>query len=134
MLDFGTLGGTLSYAYALNDQDVIVGMSETAMGLYHAFVWKDSVMTDMDTQEPNRESYAYSINNRGDIVGRVDNADEGIFHAVLWHNGTRTDLNCLIRSQEGMVLSEAVHIDDQGQIEAHGSVNWVPHIFRLTPN
>ena len=39
MTDLGTLGGTYSIAYAINDNGWIVGTSETADGQYHAVLW-----------------------------------------------------------------------------------------------
>ena len=35
----GTLGGKTSYVMAINSRDQIVGTSETAAGLHHAFLW-----------------------------------------------------------------------------------------------
>src|SRR5262249_46199384 len=38
MIKIGTLGGTQSEAFAINDADVIVGRSQTPAGTWHAFV------------------------------------------------------------------------------------------------
>jgi probable HAF family extracellular repeat protein len=38
MIRIGTLGGAQSEAFAINDADVIVGRSQTAAGVFHAFV------------------------------------------------------------------------------------------------
>ena len=41
LVDLGTLGGTGSTAYAINNTDQVVGTSTTAGGDAHAFVWQD---------------------------------------------------------------------------------------------
>jgi probable HAF family extracellular repeat protein len=38
MIKIGTLGGTQSEAFAINNADVIVGRSQTSAGIWHAFV------------------------------------------------------------------------------------------------
>jgi probable HAF family extracellular repeat protein len=39
MTDLGTLGGRMSFAYAINNQGQIVGASYTASGSEHACLW-----------------------------------------------------------------------------------------------
>src|SRR5262245_24796014 len=53
MTDLGTLGGAISYAFAVNDSDQVVGTSQTgaldANGnpIFHAFLWQNGAMTDL---------------------------------------------------------------------------------------
>jgi probable HAF family extracellular repeat protein len=47
--DLGTLGGTLSFAMAINDRGWVDGFSTVPNGDQHAFVWRDGVMTDLGT-------------------------------------------------------------------------------------
>ena len=71
--DLGTLGGLYSLAYALDESGDVVGTSRTAAGDYHAFLFRDGVMYDLNDLIPADSSwlltYAYGINNRGQIVG-----------------------------------------------------------------
>ena len=76
MRQIGTLGGTSSFALAVNDSGTIVGRARTATGEQHAFVYEDSMMRDLGTLGGNL-STARGINNRGQIVGgsRLSNCD-----------------------------------------------------------
>ncbi len=50
MHDLGTLGGSYSFAFNINDRSEIVGESDTADGDTHAFVVRGGVMIDLDSQ------------------------------------------------------------------------------------
>jgi len=68
--DLGTLGGTRSEAYALNEQGQIVGYSTTATGARHAFLWTPGVgMQDLGVLAGGLASAARGINDRGEVVG-----------------------------------------------------------------
>src|SRR5215467_12555769 len=47
MTDLGTLGGSVSMAYSINDSGVVVGEAATMTGEMHAFVWQNGVMKDL---------------------------------------------------------------------------------------
>ena len=85
IIDLGTLGGTFSFAGAINERGQVVGYSETASGEIHAFLWHQGVMTDLGTLG-GTISQAFTINERGQVVGNSDTAlGEG--HAALWTKG-----------------------------------------------
>ncbi len=71
--DLGTLGGTNSRAYAINDIDQVVGSADTASELQHAFVWKEGVMIDLNDLLPTDSGWelaeARDISEVGQIVG-----------------------------------------------------------------
>ena len=48
MTDLGTLGGTYSYATAINEQGQVVGISLIGSEM-HAFIWHNGRMTDLGT-------------------------------------------------------------------------------------
>jgi len=89
MIDLGTLGGTYSVANAINERGQVVGISGTAAGRFHAFMWQDGVMTDLGTLG-GPDSHASAINERGQVIGAAYNASAQE-HAFLWEDGVMTD-------------------------------------------
>jgi ELWxxDGT repeat protein/probable HAF family extracellular repeat protein len=88
--DLGTLGGTQTIVSGLNSQGEAAGVSTTARGDSHAFIWRNGVMTDLGTLGGNF-SDADLINDSGQIVG-VSTTAAGDAHAFLWQRGVMTDL------------------------------------------
>jgi probable HAF family extracellular repeat protein len=80
--DMGTLGGSTTYAYGLNDLGLAVGESTLLSGLVHAFVYDGSMIQDLGTLGGNF-SKAYAIDNDGVIVGMAHDP-QGQTHAVRW--------------------------------------------------
>lgn len=78
MQDLGTLGGTDSFAQAINDQGQIVGGSKNASGEAHAFLWSTkSGMQDLSSLVSDSDgafdlNYIRDINNSGEIIGDRD--------------------------------------------------------------
>ena len=72
--DLGTLpGGTTSYAYGVNSSDQVVGKSTVSGGAYHAFLFCNGQMYDLNNLVPITSGWvftvAYGINDSGQIVG-----------------------------------------------------------------
>ena len=71
--DLGTLGGSNSWAIAVDDQGRVVGWAETARGVMHAFLYTPgSGMQDLGTLPGSFRSaqmQAWDINANGVIVG-----------------------------------------------------------------
>ncbi|MEW6602264.1 MAG: hypothetical protein AB1499_14930 [Nitrospirota bacterium] len=110
MKDLGTLGGTLSEAYGINDKGQIVGYSETSSGSLHAFLYEKGEMKDLGTLG-GLDSYGRAINNSGMIVGYSD-TPSGESHAFLYDNAVMNDLGTLF----GIKESRAFSINNSGQI------------------
>lgn len=115
--DLGNLGGnTNNVAFAINGGGQVVGISGTADGTVHAFLWQNGgPMQDLGTLPGDVLSIAYSINDTGQIVGQSCDAS-GNCRACLWQNGFPLDLNVLIPPRPAAHLLVAFDINNHGQI------------------
>jgi probable HAF family extracellular repeat protein len=82
VIDLGTLGGSESWAYGLNNLGYVVGAADVSVGSYHAFVWDGVEKIDLGTLG-GYYSTAFGINDQGIIVGFAHDAS-GDTHAVEW--------------------------------------------------
>jgi len=82
LVDLGTFGGADSFGYGLNIAGQAVGTSSTASGEFHAFVYSDGALIDLNSALSHSGAgwvldYAFGINDDGIIVGvgRIGNGD-----------------------------------------------------------
>jgi probable HAF family extracellular repeat protein len=106
----GTLGGSFSDAFAINDAGIVVGRAEVRLGTTHAFKWRDGIMNSLGTLGGDY-SCAFGINRAGSIVGEAEMPNNQGMHAFLYKEGKMTDLGTL-----GGSGSAANAINDAGQI------------------
>lgn len=116
IIDLGTLGGSESTAYGINEYGQIVGGAETASSQTRAFIWEDGVMSDLGTLGGNM-SEAFGLNDNGQIVGRSVNAS-GRTHAFLREDSVMYDLGTL-----GGTESKAQAINNAGQIVGSSKIS-----------
>ncbi|MHC4091031.1 MAG: hypothetical protein ACYSVY_12300 [Planctomycetota bacterium] len=130
MTDLGTLGGSQSYAYDINERGEIVGDATTADELEsYAVRWTDGQIESLGTL--GRWSEARAINNRGDVVGWSE-APDGYYHAVVWREGVLYNLNDLVAPGSGWLLVVANDINNSGDIVGGGYIDDELHAFLLT--
>jgi probable HAF family extracellular repeat protein len=87
----GTLGGTSSYAYGINDSGEVVGGAYNASGFEHAFTYIGGTMTDLGAAgSPYGSSTAYGINSSGIIVGQLLTRLDGPAQPFSYSGGTMT--------------------------------------------
>ena len=136
MRDLGTLGGTYSFAEALNDKGEVIGGANTADDqAFHAFLWKRGTMTDLGTVAGDGCSFALSINSKGQVVGQSFECFGGAAHAFLWEKGgPAIDLNTLVPAGAGMTLTTATFIGEGGEITGQAVLDTgEEHAFLLIP-
>jgi probable HAF family extracellular repeat protein len=106
----GTLGGTFSTAFGVNNNGQIVGQSQTATGRFTSFLYTNGAMTEI-----GGDGNARAINDLGHIVGETFNGSN--FHAYLYKNGSMVDLGTL----PGDTNSVATAINSSGEIVGQSS-------------
>jgi probable HAF family extracellular repeat protein len=134
MQNLGTLGGSSSISYSINDEEQVVGSSWLAgNSAAHAFLYSDGLMHDLGTLG-GTSSEAAAINIVGQIVGMSGIAGDMEGHAFLYADGVMTDLNSLLISGSGWTLAYATSINDAVQIVAFGcNASGDEHALLLTP-
>jgi len=130
--DLGNLGGTVNVAQGINNLGHVVGASNlTGDTTGHAFLWtEDKGMQDLGTVEGDSSSYAFSVNDKDQVVG-ISADLNGNFHAFVWQDGVMTDLNKVIPRDSQLDLIEAFDINARGEIV--GLANDPGHVFLAIP-
>jgi probable HAF family extracellular repeat protein len=119
MINLGTLpGASSSNAWGSNAWDIngpgqVVGYSQTSdsPGPYHAILYQNGQMIDLDTRPEGSWSEAYGVNDSGQVVGRTFTLDSNQ-HAFLYENGQMVDLGTF----PGGSWSSAHDINGSGQV------------------
>jgi probable HAF family extracellular repeat protein len=123
-----TVGGDPDgVAYEINDNGEVAGASGTCTTFNpnflnnllaaHALLWEKGKATDLgnlggQTGQAGGNA-AYSVNNRGEVVGSSDLSGDTTFHAFLWTRKTgMQDLGTL----SGDVSSNSISINDAGSV------------------
>lgn len=77
MVDIGTLGGTESFAMAMNERGHIVGSSRTSSGAQVPFIYKNGKMREIPLAGIT-DAVALDVNDRGQVLvrGKIDGGDE----------------------------------------------------------
>lgn len=128
--DIGTLGGSFTHVYDMNDHGQIVGKSESSnaslvdgTGEQHAFLWQRGFIIDLgalngDLGVPGDRSVATNINNLGQIIGTSNYliAHKRTFlrmnnRAVAWNCGI---IECFDKDIEPQFGSWAFSISNSG--------------------
>src|SRR4030067_2703508 len=108
MSDLGTLGGTLSYAHAINDKGEVIGEFWSGVNS-KSFLYKDGVMNDLGTLGGTTSSQAGDINKKGQITGSYDYA--GYYKPFLYNKGAISNLGTL-----GGTLAFAYGINNKREV------------------
>lgn len=117
--DMGTLGGSQSFAAAINDAGQITGFSYLAGDqVLHAYRWSAQTgMIDLGVPSGGADSEGYALNSRGDVAGRWNTTTASFPFRWSASRGI-TDL-----AQADYTSMEARAIDDTGMVAGHGFTN-----------
>ena len=131
-MQFGTLGGDTSWAYAASgDGSVVVGAAQVASGFNHAFRWTPgSGMVDLGVLPGAVRSVGRAVSLDGEVVAGWSGFGTLIHHAFRWQNGVMTDIH-----NPAFGNSEALGISGDGNtvVGAWAPTSWVPTLpFRWT--
>jgi len=108
----GTLGGSWSEGYGINDLGQAVGLSDLPPYGFRGYLWEAGVMTDVGTLGGDN-SETRAINNLGQMAGFASTA-EGASHACLWDAGVPVDLGTL-----GGSWAYSFGINESAQVVGH---------------
>jgi len=129
--DLGTLGGSNSSAYDLNDNQQVVGFSNIpgVAGDVHGFLY-DGAMQDLGTLGKDG-SVARAINSAGVTVGVSNTFLPQGAQAFVYSGGIMTNLNSLVTTP-GWDLRDAVLVNDSNQIVGYGMHGGEERAFLLS--
>ncbi len=132
--DLGTIGGSRSGAYSINNSGQVAGWSYARDGTRHAVRYSGSTLSDLKSLYQN--SFANSINDGGQVVGGSDYRGWTLasqWHAFMWQNGKMTDLNQQLPSGSTWTLEIAYDINKSGRIVGTFLVGGQRHGFMMVP-
>lgn len=103
--DLGTLGGSMSAAYAINASGQVAGTSTLANGQSAGFLYDGQKLINLGTLG-GTNSYGAAINANGAVAGASQNSS-GFLRAFLWTAAGMQDLGTL-----GGTVSSATGVND----------------------
>ncbi len=131
VMDLGVVKGNHNMVHAINNVGQVVGSALANEHGVQAFVRNGR--TRRLGSLGGVFSAAHGINNAGEIVGGSLTANDQQFHAFLFTGGTMYDLNELLVDGHTWELTQAVGINDHGQIIGIGLLDGEDHVFLLEP-
>jgi len=121
-------GGISTTAYGVNDNGMVVGQGDNAVGTFVAFVYSMGVTEELPMLPEGSRAQAQGVNNNGVIVGFCEipnplNTDFSISRAVKWTKvdgvWTITDLGTLREDDTGFGVAQ--RINDAGVIVGYST-------------
>ena len=132
-VDLGSLMLSGTRVVGINDAGLMIGYS-WGLGEYRSFLRACGEVIDLGMVEGFTRTYAWGVNNAGQIVASITTADASLSHAAVFTGGTLLDLNDLLLDQgEWEFLTAAFAVNDIGQIAGYGRIGGQYRAFLLSP-
>jgi probable HAF family extracellular repeat protein len=130
--DLGAVEGNDNLVHAINNRGQFVGGAiNRETGAIEAFL-SNGTRTMLGTLGGSF-SAAHGVNNHGHVVGGSLCQEDEDFRAFLFRNGRLYDLNSLLPNEAEWQLTQALGINDRGQIVGIGTWGGKDHAFLMTP-
>lgn len=126
----GTLGGHGSSAQDLNDQNVVVGHSDTEVASIRGFIWRQNLgMEPLGPPLDYELAIAEAVNEACEMVGT--SSRDGFIDAYLWRcDGSTANLGSLNGARaHALDVNDAATVVGWGSV-AGGSFDGIEHAFR----
>jgi probable HAF family extracellular repeat protein len=131
--DLGVVEGNDNLVHAINNRGQFVGGAiNQKTGAIEAFLASNGTRTMLGTLGGSF-SAAHGVNNHGHVVGGSLCQEDEDFRAFLFRNGRLYDLNWLLPKEAEWQLTQALGINDHGQIVGIGTWGGQDRAFLLTP-
>lgn len=118
-------GGIRMQATGINDLDHVCGwMDDWAAQEVKAFLWDGSDFTFIRSPYPNSRIEALDVNNRDQVVGRINS---GGLHAFIWESGTLTELDSVV----GVPQPRMAAINDDSVMIGYAGTGGITHAWVL---
>jgi probable HAF family extracellular repeat protein len=131
--DLGVVEGNDNLVHAINNGGQFVGGAiNPETGAIEAFLASNGTRTMLGTLGGSF-SAAHGVNNHGHVVGGSLCQEDEDFRAFLFRNGKLYDLSSLLPNEGEWQLTQALGINDRGQIVGIGTWGGKDHAFLLTP-
>ncbi|UCE59897.1 MAG: hypothetical protein JSU63_20935 [Phycisphaerales bacterium] len=132
-IDLGSPLLSGSRAVAINGEGLVTGFS-WGLGEYKSFLYACGTTIDLGAIDGFPKTYAWDMNDSGQIVGYASTSDGTLSHAFLYTGGNLYDLNDLLETEHSWeYLTVAFAINNVGQIAGYGRIDGQYRAFVLTP-
>lgn len=115
--NLGTLGGSSSAGYDINDVGQVVGSAQDAAGRSRAFLWQSNGgIMDLQTTDGYTEARAHAINSSGSVVGTEYDTATGVSHAFAWSPNAPNSITGTMISLARNTYSTARDVNSAGHV------------------